>query len=187
MLTHRLQQAATVVERGGIIAYSTDTVLGLGCDPHNRDAVEKILWLKGRSVDKGLILLTENLETLQQIAGPLGAAQRQQVSASLAGPPTTWVVPAQGTVPAWITGANDSVAVRIPQHPVASGLCARAGDLVSTSANVSGYPTATRARQLRDWFGPHLDYVILGPAGTGAPSVVRDLMGTGVHRHGPGS
>jgi len=94
---------------------------------------------------------------------------------------------AQGTAPAWITGANDSVAVRIPQHPVASGLCARAGDLVSTSANVSGYPTATRARQLRDWFGPHLDYVILGPAGTGAPSEVRDLMGTSVHRHGPGS
>lgn len=184
MLSHRLQQARTVIERGGIIAYSTDTVLGLGCDPDCRAAVEKILWLKQRGTEKGLILLTENIETLQALACPLDARQRQQVTESLAGPPTTWVLPARDTVPAWITGAHDSVAVRIPQHPVASGLCAVAGTLVSTSANVSGYPTATSARQLADWFGPHLDYVILGPAGTGVASEVRELMGTKVHRRG---
>ena len=183
MLANRILQAATVIEQGGIIAYSTDTVLGLGCDPDNREAVEKILWLKHRGIEKGLILLTENIAAMQRFTPPLSTAQCRQITASLAGAPTTWVVPAKSTVPVWITGAHDSVALRIPQHPVAGRLCAAAGAIVSTSANVSGYPTATGAGQLRDWFGPHLDYVVTGPAGTGVPSEVRELMGMKVHRH----
>lgn len=185
MLVNRILQAATVIRQGGIIAYSTDTVLGLGCDPDNRSAVEKILWLKRRSTEKGLILLTENIAAMQKFARPLDAAQRLQITASLTGAPTTWAVPAKGTVPIWITGAHDSVALRIPQHPVAGGLCTAAGTIVSTSANVSGYPTVTGVEQLRNWFGPHLDYVITGPAGTGVPSEVRELMGTKVHRRSP--
>lgn len=184
MLTRRIQQARTVVEQGGVIAYSTDTVLGLGCDPHNRKAVEKILWLKSRGAGKGLILLTENLETMQHYTHPLTAGQRDQITAGLAGPPTTWVLPASKTVPAWITGHHESVALRIPQHPLASALCAAVQTLVSTSANLSGYPTATGPEQLRDWFGPHLDYVLLGPEGTGVASEVRELKSMKVHRRG---
>ena len=184
MPTRRIQQAATVVEHGGVIAYSTDTVLGLGCDPHNRKAVEKILWLKSRGAEKGLILLTENLETMQHYTHPLTGEQRDQITTALEGPPTTWVLPASGNVPAWITGHHESVALRIPQHPLASALCAAVQTLVSTSANLSGYPTATGPGQLRDWFGPHLDYVLLGQEGTGVASEVRELTGTKVHRRG---
>ena len=184
MLTHRIQQAGRVVEQGGIIAYSTDTVLGLGCDPHNRKAVEKILWLKSRGAEKGLILLTENLETMQHYTHPLTPGQREQITAALEGPPTTWVLPASKTVPAWITGHHESVALRIPRHPLASALCTAVHTLVSTSANLSGYPTATGAGQLRDWFGPHLDYVLLGPEGTGVASEVRELVSAKVHRKG---
>lgn len=179
-----IEQAARILELGGVIAYATDTVLGLGCDPRNRAAVTKVLWLKQRSVDEGLILLVENLEALEQVAGPLSARQRLEVRGAEKKSPTTWVVPADDSVPAWITGRHDSVALRIPHHATASALCQAAGAIVSTSANLTSYPVLTSAQELRDWFGPHLDFILSGPEGTGVPSEVRELMGAKVYRHG---
>ncbi len=183
-MNHDILQAANILQQGGVIAYATDTVLGLGCDPHNRTAVDKVLWLKQRSPDKGLILLVEDLEAMQQLTGPLSAKQRLEITATDTHSPTTWVVPANDSVPAWITGMHEGVAVRIPQHDVARALCQAGGAIVSTSANLSTHPVATTSRELRDWFGPHLDYVLPGPPGTGVPSEVRALMGAKVYRHG---
>lgn len=181
---HAIEQAACILRLGGVIAYATDTVLGLGCDPRNRGAVEKVLWLKQRSADEGLILLVEDLEAMEHIAGPLDARQRLEVRGAQKRSPTTWVVPADASVPAWITGRHDGVALRIPHHATARALCQAAGVIVSTSANLTSYPVATSTRELRDWFGPHLDFILPGPAGTGVPSEVRELMGAKVYRHG---
>ena len=184
MLSNAIEQAAHIIERGGVIAYATDTVLGLGCDPHCREAVDKVLWLKQRSADQGLILLVENVAAMEDYTGPLNAVQRLEINSTQNDSPTTWVVAAEESVPVWITGTHDSVALRIPRHTTARALCRAAGAIVSTSANVSSYPVLTDIRGLRDWFGPHLDYVLTGPAGTGVPSEVRELMGVKVYRHG---
>ena len=184
MLSNAIEQAARIIECGGVIAYATDTVLGLGCDPHCREAVDRVLWLKQRSADKGLILLVENLDAMEDYTGPLNAVQRLEINNAHSDVPTTWVVAAEEAVPTWITGTHDSVALRIPRHATAGALCRAAGAIVSTSANVSSYPVLTDIRGLREWFGPHLDYVLTGPAGTGVPSEVRELMGMKVYRHG---
>ncbi|MCY4421042.1 MAG: L-threonylcarbamoyladenylate synthase [Gammaproteobacteria bacterium] len=159
-------------------------MLGLGCDPHNRGAVDKILWLKQRSLDKGLILLVEDLAAIEQLSHPLSAKLRLEITAAQKNSPTTWVVPANDAVPTWITGTHEGVAVRIPQHDTARALCQAGGAIVSTSANISTHPVATTSRELRDWFGPHLDYVLEGAPGTGVASEVRALMGAKVYRHG---
>ncbi len=176
MLANQLSQAATIIQQGGVIAYSTDTVLGLGCDPNNQTAVEKILWLKHRSIEKGLILLIESVHALEGYSEPLSTKQTSEILSTSSTTPTTWLLPAQRLTPVWITGAHDRVAIRITQHPIASKLCKILGAVVSTSANFSDYPIAVNAKQLRDWFGPYLDYVIIGTPGTGVPSEIRDLI-----------
>lgn len=184
MLSNAIEQAASIIKHGGVIAYATDTVLGLGCDPHCREAVDRVLWLKQRSADKGLILLVENTDAMEPYTGPLNAVQRLEIRSAQNDTPTTWVVAALEQVPVWITGSYDSVALRIPRHATAGALCRAAGTIVSTSANVSSYPVLSHSQGLRDWFGPHLDYVLTGPVGTGVPSEVRELMGVKVYRHG---
>ncbi len=176
MLANNISQAATIIKRGGVIAYSTETILGLGCDPFNKKAVASILWLKRRSPENGLILLVANLDRLKTFTQTLSREQCSLIEAALNEAPTTWLVPANKSVPAWIKGRHDKVAIRIAQHPIAKKLCDHCEAIVSTSANFSTYSTAINQQQLKDWFGPHLDYVMIGTLGTGSPSVVRDLV-----------
>ena len=174
MLANQITQAQAIIQQGGVIAYSTDTIIGLGCDPANAGAVERILWLKQRSVDKGLIVLVANIDALQYFSQPLTSTQIEKIGSSHT--PTTWLLPKSNQVPSWISGTHDSVAVRLSQHPIATELCHATGALVSSSANISSYPYAENAIQLRNWFGPFLDYVIIGEPGTGLPSEIRDLL-----------
>ncbi len=174
MLANQISQAAAIIQHGGIVAYSTDTIIGLGCDPYNRRAVESVLWLKQRSIEKGLVLLTDGIDGLKDFSQTLTSSQCSKITSIPT--PTTWLLPKSSSTPAWLTGIHASVAMRITQHPIASQLCKSTGAIVSTSANFSGYPTATNQQQLKDWFGPHLDFVIIDAAGTGLPSEVRDLI-----------
>ena len=183
MLANQLSQAAAIIQHGGVIAYSTDTVLGLGCDPNNQAAVEKILWLKHRSIAKGLILLVENMHALGEFTQPLSTEQTSDIASISSTTPTTWLLPAKRSTPVWITGTHDRVAIRITQHPIARKLCKMVGAIVSTSANISDYPTVINEQQLRDWFGPYLDYVIIGTPGTGVPSEIRDVISGKILRH----
>lgn len=176
MSVNQVNQAVTIIQQGGVIAYSTDTVMGLGCDPGNRTAVERILWLKRRGEEKGLIVLTADLDVLKEFSQPLSETQMAKISSSSAEKPITWLLPASRSTPAWIKGKHDHVAIRLTRHPVASELCKSNGAIVSTSANFSGYPVVEQKQHLRSWFGPHLDYVITGVPGTGVPSEIRDLV-----------
>ena len=176
MLTNRISQAIEIVRQGGVIVYTTDTVLGLGCDPHNHSATEKILWLKHRSVDKGLILLVASLDEMEKYSQPLSKSQYKKIISTLNNKPTTWLVPASKNTPPWITGKQNSVAIRISQHDITKELCSAVGAIVSTSANISEYPTIENEQQIRSWFGPYIDYVILGSPGTGQPSEICDVV-----------
>ncbi len=174
-----LRVAAHLLQTGGVIAYPTEGVWGLGCDPMNERAVRRLLELKQRPEAKGLIIIAASLSQAAQWLRELDARQRAACAATWPGP-YTWVVPAQ-VAPVWLRGQHDSVAVRVTAHPGVQALChAFGGALVSTSANVSGHPPARDGLQLRQQFGRKLDYILPGRlGGDDKPSEVRDAR-TGI-------
>lgn len=146
-----IHDAVAALRRGGIVAYPTEGVWGLGCDPFDEAATLRLLALKQRLVDKGLILVAARVAQLESLVDwdALPAAARDAVLASWPGP-HTWIVPATARVPGWVSGGRDSVAVRVSAHPVVAALCeAFDGAVVSTSANPSSQP-APRSRDALD-------------------------------------
>lgn len=173
---NRLRIAARVVRAGGLIAYPTEAVYGLGCDPHDESAVKRLLALKQRSVCKGLILIAADFAQLEPFLQPLAPLDRARLDATWPGP-HTWLIPARSTVPRWLRGRHDTLAVRVTAHPLAAALCRACGQpLVSTSANLSGRPPARTALAVRRQFGRSLDVLLTGPLGTATkPTPIREL------------
>jgi len=174
-----LRVAARLLQQGGVIAYPTEGVWGLGCDPFNEHAVRRLFDLKQRAEAKGLIIIAASMAQVEDWLGELSPAQRAACAASWPGP-YTWVVPAT-YAPRWLRGRHDSIAVRVSAHPGVQALCqVFGGALVSTSANVSGKPPARDATALRQQFGRGLDYILPGRlGGDGKPSEIRDAR-TGI-------
>jgi L-threonylcarbamoyladenylate synthase len=171
----RVQQAAQVVRQGGVIAYPTEAVWGLGCDPWNMEAVYRLLALKARPVDKGLILVAADIAQFNFLLADLPRSWRAQLQLSWPGP-NTWLVPHQGRLPERITGRHDSVALRVSDHPLVRALCALTGPLVSTSANPAGRPAARSRLRVEQYFPGQLDAVLGGAlGGRKNPSLIRDL------------
>lgn len=173
-----IERAARALRAGGVIAYPTESVFGLGCDPLDPEAVAKILGIKRRRVDSGLILLAAAVEQLDPYICPT-EPERERMLASWPGP-VTWVVTARPGVPAWITGGRSSVAVRVTAEPLAAALCRTAGmAIVSTSANRSGRPPARSTLQTRRRFAAVVDEILPGSVGGYArPTEIR-LASTG--------
>lgn len=183
--TDAIKQAVAVLETGGVVAYPTEAVYGLGCDPLREDAVDRVLRLKGRPRQQGLIVIASEFE---QLRGLLDTSNEEAVSRALATwpGPVTWVFPARGHVPAWLTGGRRSLAVRVTEHPVANALCAAFGrPVVSTSANRSGEVALRKAEEVRKAFGDGVDYVVEGPVGgRERPSEIRSALTGEVLRAG---
>lgn len=164
------------LEHGGVIAYPTEAVIGLGCDPWDEEAVAKVLWLKRRPVDKGLIVIAADVEQLAELVDFSRIPEPAQVTASWPGP-VTWLAPAHPGTPYWLTGRHDTLAVRVSAHPGVRELCDRVGPLVSTSANPSGCLPARTTRRARAYFGLDVDCYVPGNVGAEArPSVIRDAQ-----------
>ncbi|HWM27099.1 MAG TPA: Sua5/YciO/YrdC/YwlC family protein [Woeseiaceae bacterium] len=167
-------KAARILKRGGVVAYPTEGVFGLGCLAGAEDAAKRILAIKKRDPSMGLILIAADPLQLEPYAAlPKGAARLR----SSADHPVTWVLPARSSTPAWIRGKHAGVAVRLTTHPVAAALCDAAGSaLVSTSANIAGQAPARNAFILRRTFGPLVDYIVPGELGPArGPSEIRDF------------
>ena len=181
-LSFPIHRAGRVLRAGGIIAYPTEGVFGLGCIPDDVDAVLRILSIKKRSPALGLVLIASTIEQLEGWAD-LPAAATLESSLER---PVTWIVPAGTNVPYWIKGEHHGLAVRITSHPIASALCDAADSaLVSTSANVAGSPPARTAFVLRRRFGSLVDCIVSGDCGPAAgPSEIRDLKSGSVIRTG---
>jgi L-threonylcarbamoyladenylate synthase len=171
-----LNRFAHAVSRGAIFGYPTDTVWGFGCHPLIASSVARILQIKNRSADKGLILLSSRLEYCAPYVG-LANEQLQPVL-STTDHPTTWLVPASGNCPVWIRGNYPTVAIRITDHPLLDFLCGRLeAPIVSTSANRSGKATARNSVQMRKQFGDELDFIVSGFAtGSNRPSEIKFLL-----------
>ena len=170
--------ATQVVRDGGVIAYPTEAVWGLGCDPWQRPAVERILAIKERSASKGLILVASSMAQLQTLLAPLSAEQQQFLASHWPGP-FTFLIPDPGQwAPAWVRGEHDSVAVRVSAHPVVCELCECLGKpLVSTSANRSGAEALRCYADVIDELGSELDAIVDGAVDEGAsPSRICDLV-----------
>lgn len=173
----RVQFAAKQMRLGGVVAYPTEAVWGLGCNPFDEQALMQLLALKERPVEKGVILIAAHIDMLAPVLAGLDDLQRQRLKNSWPGP-YTWLVPNNGLVPPWITGNFPSVALRVTDHPVAAGLSrAFGGPIVSTSCNPAGLAPARTIDQVRRYFGNQLDAITAGQVGQRAsPSEIRDLL-----------
>ena len=181
----QLRRAGQVLRTGGVVAYPTEAVYGLGCDPLDADAVHRLLALKGRAAAKGVILIAADLEQLGPYLAPVDAGARQRAEASWPGP-VTWVWPARTGVPSWLSGGRDTLAVRVTDHAPAAALCeAFGGPLVSTSANRAGLPPARTPLEVRRAFPRGVDLIVHGPlGGRDRVSEIRDVRTGAVLRAG---
>jgi L-threonylcarbamoyladenylate synthase len=173
LMNFQIRKAAHCLEAGGVIGYPTEGVYGIGCLPGYPNAIERVINIKGRRADAGLILIAADLELLDDWIAPTTAelANLQRSSHY----PTTWIVTAQPKVHPFLTGGRNTLAVRVTDHPLAAALSVATGaPLVSTSANKRGAAPALSAFQTRLKLGKTLDYVISGPlGGASGPSEIR--------------
>lgn len=176
-MPNEFEQAIAALHREGVIAYATEAVFGLGCDPDSEAAVQRLLAIKQRPVEKGLILIAADLTQLQDYIdlSQLSNEQLARVQASWPGP-FTWIMPARATTPSWLTGQFETLAVRVTGHPQVQGLCRAFGKpLVSTSANLTGEEPARRVADIGDLLASQLAYILPGEVGGQAnPSEIKD-------------
>jgi L-threonylcarbamoyladenylate synthase len=170
-----VRKAAAVIRAGGVIAYPTEAVFGLGCNPEDGVAVARLLAIKGRDPAKGLILIAADPRQLEPYLLPLEADVAARAQGTWPGP-VTWLWPARPETPWWLTGDHDTLGVRIPDHPLAVELCRRAGPIVSTSANLSGREPARTTAEVDAQLGALLDGILEGDRdGRDRPSEIRDV------------
>jgi L-threonylcarbamoyladenylate synthase len=175
--TLAIRRAAALVRAGGVIAYPTEAVWGLGCDPLDVEAVARILAIKERPAAMGLILIAADMAQLEPWIEPVSHEVEARVAATWPGH-VTWVFPAQPWVPSWVHGGHGSLAVRVTAHTQSAALCRAVGyPIVSTSANRSGHPPARTAAQVRRWLSDDIDFILGGATGGHAgPSDIRDAL-----------
>ena len=176
-MPNEFEQAIAALRDDGVIAYATEAVFGLGCDPDSELAVQRLLAIKQRPVEKGLILIAADLAQLQDYIdlSQLSADQLARVQTSWPGP-FTWIMPARATTPAWLTGQFDTLAVRVTAHPQVQALCRAFGKpLVSTSANLTGEAPARCVADIGAPLAHLLAYILPGEVGEQAnPSEIKD-------------
>ncbi len=169
-----LKRAARILRSGGVVAYPTEGVFGIGCLPDDFAAVSRVLTIKDRNPALGLVLIATAIEQLGDwVDLPEGSSELQTSGDK----PVTWVVPATDDVPYWIRGEHSGLAIRMTIHPIAGALCDAADSaLVSTSANIHGRPPARNSFVLRRLFGALVDYIVPGECGPASgPSEIREL------------
>lgn len=167
-----LSQAVADLRAGKVIAYPTESVFGLGCDPYQPEAVEQLLALKQRGVAQGVIVIAAELAQVASLIQP-----ELDLSPALATwpGPVTWVIPASTQAPTWVRGEHAGIAVRITAHPIAKALCEQfGGPIVSTSANIHDQPPTRDASVVHQQF-PGLTCVDGGCDGL-PPTSIFDLI-----------
>jgi L-threonylcarbamoyladenylate synthase len=166
------------LQQQSVIAYPTEAVFGLGCDPDSESAVMALLALKQRPVEKGLILIAADYAQLEPYVADrkLSITQRERMFSHWPGP-VTFVVPVPPQTPRWLTGRFDSLAIRVSDHPDVQALCRAFGKpLVSTSANLSGEPPCRSVKDVLAQFGADFPVLHGETGGRLNPSEIRDVI-----------
>lgn len=175
------EQLASVIQalvQQHVVAYPTEAVFGLGCDPDSEVAVMRLLALKQRPVEKGLILIAADYQQLAPYIDDSLLSEKQKATMFATWPgPVTWVMPARPTTPSWLTGQFTSLAVRVSAHPLVRELCQAFGKpIVSTSANLSGLPPCRSAQEVLAQFGETFPVLPGETSGRQNPSEIRDVL-----------
>jgi len=175
-----IARAADALLGGGVIAYPTEGVFGLGCMPDDVDALLRLLTIKQRDPAKGLILIASSEEQLRGWIDPDCAAIPLAEPSS----PITWIAPPGPRASGLVRGSNKGLAVRLTRSPIAAAICdAVSSPIVSTSANIAGQPAARSRFVLRRKFAACLDYIVPGDCGSSSgPSEIRDLVSGNILR-----
>ena len=165
MITTSISKAAQYLQQGDVLAYPTEAVWGLGCDPFNEAAFQRILALKHRPIEKGVILLAGHINQIENLLENLDSSIRQRVIKSWSNRfvterAITWLLPADQHIPTWIKGQHPLVAVRVTTHPLCVDLCQTFGGfIVSTSANPTGQIPAQCLQTAQQYFGSDIYYL----------------------------
>ena len=177
--------AVRQLRAGQVIAYPTEAVFGLGCDPANETAVRHLLSLKDRSESAGLVLIASDYSQLEPWISDIDEPLKNKVMRSWPGP-VTWLFPRARTVQDFIAGKHNTVAVRLTAHEPGRKLCAAFGSaLISTSANPAAAPPARNAAEVHAYFGHRISGILEGPlGGSENPSEIRDLVNGEIVRRG---
>ena len=172
----RFRRAVATLRSGGVVAYPTESVFGLGCDPWNRMAVARVFAVKHRPIAKRCIVIAAEPSQLERLVDVDALHCSGFVTRYWPGP-VTLVTPARDDAPSWLVGSDGTLAVRVTNHPVARGLCASfRGPLISTSANRNARPPARDALRVRAVFGPDIDWYVAGRVGgLAAPTRIIDV------------
>lgn len=174
-----LPGAARRLREGAVLAYPTEAVFGLGCDPHDRQACARVFALKRRPPTRGVLLIAADWRQIERYVDweALPGERLALVQASWPGP-TTWILPRSEQVPEWIAGGHAGIALRITAHAPAAALCREfGGAIVSTSANPHGQPPALSLAVLESYFGDALGGALDAPLGGRLrPSEIRDAL-----------
>ena len=161
------------LKSGKPIAYPTEGVWGLGCDPENQDAIENLLRLKARSNEKGLILIASKFEHFLNFS--YVEDYKDKLLSKWPGP-HTWLVPSKSNLSHLIKGNNDKVALRLSNHQIVCNLCdAFGGPVVSTSANKEGQPTLSGPHEILKYF-PEVKVLNGKLGGLEKPSTIQDVV-----------
>jgi L-threonylcarbamoyladenylate synthase len=175
-LPDSIEQASDLLRSGELVAFPTETVYGLGADARNPEAIARIFVAKGRPSDNPLIVHVASIESMRS-CGIMDERAMKLAQACMPGP-LTLVIPADPSIPANARAGLPTVAVRIPDHPVALALISRTGPLVAPSANLSGHPSPTTAEHVYNDLAGRIAAVLDGgPCRVGIESTVIDLSG----------
>jgi len=180
----QIRHAVHILKQGGLIAYPTEAVFGLGCLPDKTETIKRLLQLKHRPKEKGLILLASELSQLEPYIDYLTPDILQKIQSSWPGP-TTWILPTPVTTSPLIRGNFNTIALRISAHPIVRELCDQCqSPIISSSANLTGKKMSYNALDVRLQFKTHLDYILNGPLGdSNNPSVIKDAITDQVIRY----
>lgn len=179
-------QIVEKLKKDQVVAYPTEAVFGLGCNPNSEQAVRALLTLKQRPEEKGLILIAPTLEFLRPYIDEtkLSITEWERLE-EISNNAITWIVPAKKNVPNYIKGKFDSVAVRLCQVPAVIELCNASGfALTSTSANLTGKLPCRTAAEVITQFGYTFPILNEKTGGRDNPSEIRDIFTQHIFRQG---
>ena len=174
-----LADIVAALRAGGVVAYPTEAVYGLGCDPRNQQACERLFAIKQRSPSQGVLLIAADFAQLERYIDLPRVPPEAMARAQATWPgPHTWIFPRAADTPAWLAGGHAGIAVRVTAHAPAAALCRSfGGALVSTSANRHGEPPARSSKDVYDIFGADVDAILNGPlGGLERPTPIRDAI-----------
>lgn len=185
-MTNQALLASNWLKQGKLLAYPTESIWGIGCDPFNKQAVDDLLALKNRPMHKGLIVITDTIERIENFLLHLPKCRQDEIQQSWQADikqATTWLFDVNHlplTMPAWIIGRHHSLAIRKIAHPAIAELCALMNNpyrfLVSTSCNPDGELPAHDLTKAIEYFGKEIYYFKQDTLGLEAPSQIRHSL-----------